>query len=262
MRKFLLASTAVLTAVLASSFAIAAPVNPHAKATKRILQDTYGGSMQSNGSVDHLQNPNKKLDFISKEMWLDFPSTSPSGGGEWLEIGGVKGGVDNSITNPTNIVYWEGHFFAYSFYTTTNSLVYREGKIGTANPTGTHKYTIKRDFTSTSNTRWVALVDDVPAYYLTVGNVTGDPTKYSKAAAVTFGIESGENTNNFTKGTTVDSLSTIPTSGNATNAWLLYQGTAIVDLDTPLASPSNYNGMRSTFFPFDGVNNNIVFNRN
>lgn len=70
------------------------------------------------------------------------------------------------------------------------------------------------------------------------------------------------NLTNFTNGTTVDSLSLIPSSGNPTNAWLLYQGTSMVDLDTPLTSPNNYNGMRSTFFHYDGVNNSITFNHN
>lgn len=263
MKRNLIGTATIFVSLLALSVAaIGATVNPHSKATKRILQDNYGGSMQSNGSVEQLQNPGKKLDFISKEMWVDLPSTSLTGSGEWLEIGGVKGGVDNSITNPTSIVYWEGHFFAYSLYKADGTLVYREGKIGAANPTGSHKYTIQRDFASSNTTRWVALLDDVPAYYLTTNIVTGTATKFSKAAAVTFGIESGETTNTFTNGTTVDSLSLIPSSGNPTNAWLLYQGTSMVDLDTPLTSPNNYNGMRSTFFPYDGVNNSITFNHN
>ncbi|MEH2171450.1 hypothetical protein [Nostoc sp.] len=190
-------------------------------------------------------------------MWIDFPSTSPSGGGEWLELGGVKGAVSNNILtdNPQGSAYinWKGHFFAYSFYDTTNGVHYHEGKVGSANPTGTHTYQIDRDFSASNQTRWRALVDGSVAYYLTTSSVTSDTSKYSSAVAISFGIESSDNTYTFTNGTTIDSVYTLPAT---TSTWTLYQGgTSSLDHDT-------YNGMASSWQPFDGVNNSASFTHN
>lgn len=251
---------AVMVSVDGATFATTLfPNNP--RASQRIVADNYGGSIESDGEVDDLQNPNKSLYSINKELWIDFPSSSSNGGAQWLEMGGTKGGVAKSITidNPdidTDLFYYEGHFFGYNFYDTQGYVHYHEGKVGDANPTGTHTYQIQRDF-STDN-RWLASLDNNPAYYLTVSTVTQDSTKYSQAAAISFGIESAETTDSFTSGTTITSVSTIPTSGTS---WQLYQGTTI-NRDTPLNAPENYNGMNSAWVQYDGVNNRANYYHN
>jgi hypothetical protein len=179
-------------------------------------------------------------------MWIFFPQQI-NRPGEWVELGGGKGLTATSITipnpQPQEQTYWNGHYFTYQRVTADGSRWYYEGRIGSANPTGSHRYKLERDLTQPN--RWKSSVDNVAAYLITIAGASN----YNVGKQLNIGIESQDNQHSFTNGTFVENIWTYPVSASG---FQNYTGTA------PVAAENNNRGWYSLWFPIQNGNPNTI----
>ncbi|MEI2577461.1 hypothetical protein V5G28_001310 [Scytonema sp. PRP1] len=227
--------------------ALAVPTAPE-YTQRRITQNVYGAAFTSSGSVDHLQSSSVTPYPLNKTMWLNFPpQPSNPAAFEWVELGGGKGLTATSIALPNPQLneqsYWAGHYFTYQRFDSSRNRWYYEGRIGSANPTGSHRYKLERVLSE--NNKWCSYVDNVGAYCITIAGANN----YNSAVNTTIGIESQDNQHSFTNGTGASNIWTYPT--NATG-FQIFGGTA-VNID------NNNRGWYSQWFPLQNGNNGIGF---
>lgn len=132
--------------------------------------------------------------FIDKEMWLSLDDPQGSGtcnGGRnscWIEAGDTAGVIKQN----TGDQMWQGHYFAIA----RDDGSYYEEPIGTSGETGSHTFEIAYG----ANAVWEIYVDGTLMRQIT------SMSQFRWGFALQSGIESNNDQNSFTSGTSQTSL--------------------------------------------------------
>lgn len=211
-----------------------------------IIQDMYGAAFTANGQTEDLISSPATPYPLNKTMWIFFPQQI-NRPGEWVELGGGKGLTATSIKilnpKPEEQTYWNGHYFTYQRVTADGSRWYYEGTIGSANPTGSHRYKLERDLTQPN--RWKSSVDNIAAYFITIAGASN----YNVGKQLNIGIESKDNQHSFTNGTSVENIWTYPVGASG---FQNYTGS------TPIAAENNSYQWYSLWYPIQNGNPNAI----
>lgn len=248
MNKLLQVGTIALSALIACNSTSFAVPTPAQYTQRRVQENSYGAAFTASGSVDHLNSSSTTPYPLNKALWMTFPpQLSNPNVNEWVEIGGGKGLTASTVAQPNPQIqeqsYWSGHYFTYQRFDSSGSRWYYEGRIGSANPIGSHRYKLERDFSSTN--KWCSYVNNIGAYCITIAGAGS----YNSAAYTTIGIESQDSAHSFTNGTSASNIWHYPTSASG---FQIFGGT--------FANADNNNrGWYSNWFPLQNGNNGIGF---
>lgn len=128
--------------------------------------------------------------FITKEMWVIFSMDSNGDPKEWVEVGQVKGGV--------NDLYHDGHFTGVKRYE-NGKLLFTEKKLGNGGTTGSYTYELKYGGKSSLGyDKWEVYIGGVYQTFWTV--------PFTQGIAQHVGIESNDTLNQFDSGTKISNV--------------------------------------------------------
>lgn len=167
-----------MISIYTSIFANASYLDPHAYIMEYVDGNgtgVYGGYFETSYGQEYLYSNwsywNYKS-FITNEMWIDFVA-----GHQWIELGDVDGSVNGS--------YWNGHYLAFQYFDLDQGYVYKEYTIGSAGPTGKHRYELQH----IGNDVWRAYIDGS-----TVATITWD-SPFSNYQSI--GMETNDSKSTF-----------------------------------------------------------------